>query len=123
MINIYLDDLRGKPTPDPTGEGIWKDDTGTEWYVVRSYRSCLEALKRYNGTIDVLSLDHDLGMDPDLELGREASGYDVLNWIEEQVVKAPGSFTVPRFRIHSANPTGRKRMLQAINAICSPRRD
>ena len=36
------------------------------------------------GEVDELSLDHDLGLRDDD--GRELTGYDVLIWIEEQVV-------------------------------------
>ena len=62
------------------------------------------------GTVTHLSLDHDLGDD------QRGTGYDVLLWIEQEVVLR--QFTPPAsIDVHSANPAGRKRMFAAIEAI------
>ena len=63
------------------------------------------------GAVEVISFDHDLGFEDDVEL----SGYEVLLWVEEAV--ALHGFTPPEMRVHSANPPGHERLLRGIEAI------
>jgi hypothetical protein len=63
-----------------------------------------------SGLVTHISLDHDLGDDDNI-----GTGYDVVLWIEEQVVM--GDFTPPKISVHSANPPAKKRMKQGIAQI------
>jgi hypothetical protein len=47
--------------------------------------------------------------------GRELTGYDVLAWIEEQVVLH--GYRPPRLSVHSANSAARERMERALKSI------
>jgi hypothetical protein len=91
-MKIWLDDVREAP-PGWT-RAYWPDEVIA--HLVR-------------GEVTDLSLDHDLGDD------RRGTGYDVIRWIEEAV--AACKFVPPRIAVHSANPIGRERMLQGIEAI------
>ena len=57
-INLYVDDIRRCP------DGF---------VVARNYDEAIELLN--NNTINILSLDHDLGID---ERGVEKNGYDIV---------------------------------------------
>lgn len=64
------------------------------------------------GTVTHLSLDHDLGDD------LRGTGYDVLLWIEKEIVLS--QFVPPEsIAVHSANPAARVRMIAAIESIRS----
>lgn len=91
-MKVYLDDERVAP------QG---------WVQVRWPDEAIELLK--TGEVRDLSLDHDLGDDA------RGTGYDVLLWIEEQVMCK--QFIPPSIRVHSANPAARLRMEAAILAI------
>jgi hypothetical protein len=56
-----------------------------------------------------LSLDHDLGEGT-------PEGYEFLKWLEEKMYHNKFSH-LPKIKVHSANPVGRKRMNQTIKAI------
>jgi hypothetical protein len=58
------------------------------------------------GKVSEVSLDHDLGPE---EAG---SGYDVAKFIEEKAFL--NEIPRLRWRVHSANPVGRKRMTAAL---------
>lgn len=77
---------------------------------VRTYtpKETIEFLK--TGDIEKLSLDHDLGDDDGI-----GTGYNVLLWIEEQVVI--NTFTPPIIIIHSSNSSARLKMNAAIEQI------
>lgn len=93
-IKIYLDDERKTPAG----------------YVgVTSPKQVINLLKKYD--VDEVSLDHDLGDD-----NRIGTGYDVLLWIEEQVFTNP-KFKCPKIKIHTANPSARKKMELALKSI------
>jgi len=94
-MKIYLEDVRDLP--------VWAVNDG--WLLVRTYREVIEYLK--TDEVEQLSLDHDLG-------GLK-TGYDVLLWIEEKVVKE--GFIPPTIDIHTSNPPARIRMLQTIKSI------
>ena len=61
------------------------------------------------GRVTEISLDHDLG---DQDVG---TGYDVLVWLEQEVIVH--GFHPPRIRIHTANPAARIRMELAVRSI------
>ncbi|BBU32602.1 hypothetical protein BTHE68_63360 (plasmid) [Burkholderia sp. THE68] len=61
------------------------------------------------GTVEELSLDHDLGDDS------RGTGYDVILWIEEAV--ALRSFRPPKIFVHSANSAARAKMEAGVMAI------
>lgn len=91
-MKVYLDDIR-KP---PAG-----------WTLVKWPDEVIKLLK--TGKVKELSLDHDLGDD------ERGTGYDVILWIEEQVFKK--SFQAPKIKVHSANVSARKKMVQGIKSI------
>jgi hypothetical protein len=91
-LRLWLDDER----PAPEG-----------WTACRWPYHVIAHLKR--GGVDEVSLDHDLGDDV------YADGYDVLLWIEREVVTH--GYRPPTIRIHTANPAARVRMLAAVEAI------
>lgn len=92
-LKVYLDDERIAP------EG---------WVQVRWPDEAIKLLQ--TGSVSHLSLDHDLGDD------QRGTGYDVLLWIEQEVVLS--KFIPPsNIKVHSANPAARKRMLVAIESI------
>jgi hypothetical protein len=84
MIKLFLDDER-KP---PAG-----------WKLVRWPDEAIKLLK--TGKVDEISLDHDLGND------KRGTGYDVILWIEKQVVT--NKFNPPKIKVHSANVSARKK--------------
>jgi hypothetical protein len=61
------------------------------------------------GTVELLSLDHDLGDD------QRGTGYDVILWIEREV--ALNGFSPPTILIHSANPAAAQRMKSGIESV------
>lgn len=91
-MKVYLDDERETP------EG---------WVRVYWPEEAIELLKA--GNVTEISLDHDLGDDD------RGTGYDVLLWLEEQVVLC--GMTPPKMRVHSANSSAREKMEAAIGAI------
>jgi hypothetical protein len=91
-VKVYLDDERVAPAG---------------WVQVRWPEEAIVLLQ--TGRVTELSLDHDLGDD------EHGTGYDVLLWIEEQVVCH--EFVPPAINIHSANPAARRRMEEAVRAI------
>lgn len=91
-MKIYLDDERIAPAG---------------WTQVRWPDEVIELLK--TGKVTELSLDHDLGND------ERGTGYDILLWLEEQVVC--NDFIPPVIHIHTANPAARIRMEGAIRSI------
>ncbi len=92
-MKVFLDDIREAPAG---------------WVRTRTADETVELLK--SGKVRELSLDHDLGIDP-----RAGNGYDVLLWIERQVVT--NDFTPPVIVVHSANPAAAEKMKSAIQAI------
>ena len=91
-MRIYLDDER--ETPDGWVRVFWPDEA-------------IALLK--SGRVEEISLDHDLGDD------ERGTGYDVLLWLEEQVVV--NGFRPPKIRVHSANSSARHKMEAAIDSI------
>ncbi len=91
-MKVYLDDER--ETPDGWVRVYWPDEA-------------IELLKA--GGVTEISLDHDLGDD------ERGTGYDVLLWLEEQVVVH--GFRPPKMGVHSANSSAREKMEAAIVSI------
>ena len=97
-MNIFLDDIREAP------EG-WKHVYTVEelW---REFNNCTA----YGETIEVVSLDNDLGEEI-------PEGYTFLDELEEKVFNDP-NYPIPKeIHIHSANPVAQKRMQIVINKI------
>lgn len=100
---------------------IWLDDIRTapeEWVFCRWPEEVIELLK--NNKVEEISLDHDLE-DPNV-IGqgycssiKERTGYDVLLWIEEQVIN--NNFKPPKINIHTANISARKEMILVLTKI------
>lgn len=86
---LYLDDLR-RP---PAGATL-----------CRTAEHAIAVLE--SGKVTCISFDHDLGT--------ELTGYSVAKWIEERV--AEGKMPMPDWRIHSANPVGRKNIQAAMES-------
>jgi hypothetical protein len=80
--------------------------------IVRTAGQAYEAILRLHkgGRDMVLSLDHDLGEDI-------PTGYDLLNWLERDIVADMEFRPQISFRIHSANPVGRENMARVINEL------
>ena len=91
-MKVYLDDER--ETPEGWTRVYWPDEA-------------IELLK--TGQVIEISLDHDLGDD------ERGTGYDVVKWIEEQVVT--NNFIPPVIRVHSANISARQKMELGIESI------
>jgi len=93
---------------------LWLDDRRESppgWAWVKTPTATIALLQ--TDVVEELSLDHDLGLwDED---GREQTGYDVLIWIEEQVVLH--GFRPPSLTVHSANSAARIRMEHALKSI------
>lgn len=85
-MKIWLDDLRLPP------DG---------WTWIKDPIMCMKVLDEARSFIEVISLDHDLGV--------YRTGYDVICKIE-QLVYTDESYIPPEIRIHSANPVGVERM-------------
>ena len=92
MINVYLDDER--QAPEGWLRVYWPDEA----------IALLES-----GEVAELSLDHYLGDDD------RGTGYDVVLWIEEQVVL--NGFKPPKMSVHSANSSARAKMEAGIKSI------
>ena len=91
-MKVYLDDERN--SPKGWIRTFWPDDM-------------IELLKY--GKVTHISLDHDLGDD------RKGTGYDVILWIEEQVINH--DFIPPEINVHSANSSAREKMENGIRNI------
>jgi len=95
-INLWIDEHRLPP------------DEYIAWCT--NSTNAINFIDKFWGRIEVISFDHDLGEES------YGTGYDVLKFIEEKVYRFSWE---PRmeFRIHSANPVGRKNMQAAIVSI------
>lgn len=92
-MKVFLDDVR--PTPEGWVRAYWPDE------VIKLLQT---------GEVEHLSLDHDLGDDA------RGTGYDVLTWLEEEVVLQ--GFRPPAIlQIHSDNGPGASRMRAAAESL------
>jgi len=105
-VKVYLDDERKTPIG-------WE-----RTYTVAETIGLLRT-----GYVTHLSLDHDLAVEHySGDYSKSETGYDVLLWLEERVFH--GFLPPPVIEVHSMNPAGKARMLQAIERIkilCSKR--
>lgn len=93
-MKVFMDDERATP------EGF------TRTYNVADTKALL--LTRQ---VSFLSLDNDLGsLDPATE------GYQVLNWLEEEVFNDP-TFPIPEMVVHSSNASRAMSMRQTIKKL------
>jgi len=90
-MNLWVDDER-----DPPDGWVW---VKTSLDAIKALRTC---------QFETISFDHDLG--------DGGTGYDVLLYLEAEVFRNP-KYKCPKMFVHSANPVGRIRMQQAIDAI------
>ncbi len=93
-MKIFMDDERVTP------EG-WE-----RTYTVEETKEKLLTRK-----VTHLSLDNDLG-----SLDHTTEGYNVLDWLEEQVYNDP-TFPVPEMTVHSANASRAQYMRLAIKKL------
>lgn len=93
-MKVYLDDVRTEP------QG---------W--VRAYTAPQAITLLETGNVTEISLDHDLGDDPEA-----GEGYDVVLWLEKRAHFDP-NFNMPKVTVHSANPVAHARMTIALNLI------
>ncbi|WP_250476206.1 cyclic-phosphate processing receiver domain-containing protein [Caballeronia sp. INML1] len=91
-MKVFLDDERA--TPDGWERVYWPDEA-------------IQLLA--SGTVEEISLDHDLGDDT------RGTGYDVILWIEEAV--ALRGFCPPKITVHSANSSAVSKMRAGVLAI------
>jgi len=91
-VKVFLDDERNAPAG---------------WIRVYWPDEAIALLK--TGNVEEISLDHDLGND------KRGTGYDVVLWIEEQVVIS--GFRPPKIHVHSGNVSAKKKMLLGIRSI------
>ncbi|MEZ4449548.1 MAG: cyclic-phosphate processing receiver domain-containing protein [Nannocystaceae bacterium] len=92
-MRLWLDDQRPMPAD----------------YEVRVTTAAEAIAALEGGEITAVSLDHDLG--DEAEVG---SGYQVACWIEAAAFE--GRLRRLEWRVHSANPIGRRRMEAALQA-------
>lgn len=97
-MKLFLDDVRDCP------EG---------WVACRNAEDAIAFLRMGDFYVEEISFDHDLGS--------ALTGNSVAQEIERQVVYC-GRTHIPKWRIHSSNPVGRKnieRTMLAAERICS----
>jgi hypothetical protein len=102
-IRLWLDDVR-----DPALHG----HIGWTW--VQTAEEAIRLLAE--GHVWTASLDHDLSdrmAAGAIDWRDEATGYDVVLWLEEH----PDRFPPGGVKVHSQNPAGRARMEAGIAAI------
>lgn len=99
MLKLYLDDVRDAPE----GYTLYRPADLSVFYMMVP-------------SADVISLDHDLGLDP---LGVEyPNGYQVLCVLEGWLHTGKWlPVVLPEFQIHSANPVGIVNMERVIKSM------
>jgi hypothetical protein len=102
-MKLFVDDERLPPTMEK------------DWVLVRDPHIAIKIMDSFADRIEILSLDHDLGM-PTM------TGYDIACWLEKRIMVAnpwkPAVFDSPKIlRVHSANPVGKQNILRAFESI------
>ena len=87
MINLYVDDIRKCPE---------------NFIIARTYSDAIRLLNIYE--INILSLDHDLGIIDDVEM----TGYDIVKYICNNNIK------INKIYIHTDNVVGRQNMYETL---------
>lgn len=100
-IRLWLDDIR-----DPSEHGC------IGWTWVKTADEAIALLR--TGNVTQASLDHDLSIAATMGCPApdERTGYTVACWMEENEVWPKDGVTV-----HSMNPVGKRRMLEALARI------
>jgi hypothetical protein len=114
-MKLFLDDFRKPPDED---EG---------WYIVRSYQQFVDFIKR-NGVPELISFDHDLGAceectEKGLHVGdMKTPETTFMNWCPHAktgfdcaLFLIENHLLIKSFRCHSANPIGRKKILELLS--------
>lgn len=105
-MKLWLDDIRD---PDKFGRAGWV------WA-----KTATEAIELFRaGEVEQASLDHDLtdeqmvkgGFNGQVYEDGHKSGYDVVCWLESH----PEFWPKGGVSVHSANPSGKKRMQQVVD--------
>ncbi len=96
---VWLDDTR-----DPKRQAKHSWD---QWIWIETYEETIALLE--TGKVTHISLDHDLGT--------VKTGYDVILWIEEKLHQNRFNLDSLKIEVHSANPVGRKKILDAIESM------
>jgi len=91
-MKVWLDDIRN--APKGWNHYFWPEDV----YPLLA-----------NNLISEISLDHDLGNDS------RGTGYDILNYIEKNLVE--NNIQPPKIYVHTQNPVAKQRMLLTIKSI------
>jgi hypothetical protein len=100
-MRLWLDDQR----PAPSGFEL----------VVSTAQDAISALR--SSQVTYCSLDHDLSYTPPagvVDDGITGTGYEVAKWIEEAAYH--GTLSRIKWNVHSANPGGAARMVQALRS-------
>jgi hypothetical protein len=91
---------------------VWLDDerkAPSGWIHFKTVPEIISFYEKNHDKIIEMSLDHDLGENT-------PTGYDFVLWLEEKIHFNKYN-NIPDIKVHSANPVGKKRMLQAISSI------
>lgn len=115
-MKLFLDDIR---TPDMVYPSESFEEA-TQWVIVRDPEHFYTIFTQNYHTIDVVSLDHDLG-------DHCKSGYQVLLDIVDFKINELSAdqsqiVTAITFLIHSANPPGHDRMTGVIERYLNEKR-
>lgn len=107
MSALFLDDIR-----QPRDVLLYRSPPESElyalgnWQIVRNFQEFTDYIEQ-SGLPDLISFDHDLGMDEDG--GEEPSGYDCAKWLVAYLLA--NELPTPRIRCHSQNPVGKANIL------------
>lgn len=119
-MKVFLDDLR-------TIDMVYPEFDSNEWVIVRDFHQFVNYINKY-GIPEFVSFDHDLGFEhtrfffnngghenpPDPIDGdfKEKTGYDAAKWLVEYCMD--NNVKLPKFSVHSANPTGAKNIREYL---------
>jgi hypothetical protein len=110
--NLFLDDIR---VPG-TAFNYMKDPryNNLEWVIVRNFREFVAVIEK-RGIPELVSYDHDLA-DIHYSMGVESFSYHEETGLEcaKYLISQLQGNKHPTYIIHSANPVGAKRILNAI---------
>lgn len=98
-LKLWLDDIRDAPAG---------------WIRCHWPDEVLEFIKE--GDVTEISLDHDLGDEPQSYMEPERTGMMVLNALERMQNENP-DFVIPEINIHSQNPVAAKRMREVAQLL------
>ena len=91
---------------------VWLDDerkAPNGWIHFKTVPELILFYEKHTEDITDMSLDHDLGENT-------PTGYDFVAWLEEKIYHKK-FINLPKMKVHSANPVGKRRMIQAIKSM------